>query len=169
MPRFYAACLASYNAGILHGRWIDATSDADEMALEVAAMLKESPVPLAEEWAMHDMEDLPRVFGEYAGLKAVAAFMELVDEHDHIEPEDIAKIVDDFGDVSTAEDALRGRFVGIYDAFRDYADEAADEMLTTRDNDDPLSRYFDYESFARDLAMDMHTVDVSAGVAVFHA
>lgn len=25
--RFYAACLASYNNGVLHGRWIDASSD----------------------------------------------------------------------------------------------------------------------------------------------
>lgn len=33
----------------------------------------------------------------------------------------------------------------------------------------PLVRYFDYKSWARDLQMDMHTVDVSKGVAVFYA
>lgn len=40
--RFYAACLASYNAGILHGAWIDATRDEDEMSEQVQAMLEAS-------------------------------------------------------------------------------------------------------------------------------
>lgn len=26
--RIYVACLASYNNGVLHGKWIDATADA---------------------------------------------------------------------------------------------------------------------------------------------
>jgi len=34
-PRVYVACLASYNNGILHGEWIDAT-DADEIREEIA-------------------------------------------------------------------------------------------------------------------------------------
>lgn len=29
-PRIYAACLAAYNSGRLHGRWIDATQDPEE-------------------------------------------------------------------------------------------------------------------------------------------
>lgn len=43
--RFYAACLASYNSGVLHGRWIDATDDVEEMQEEIAAMLRESRFP----------------------------------------------------------------------------------------------------------------------------
>ena len=37
-PRIYVACLASYNAGILHGEWIDAT-DADVIREAIANML----------------------------------------------------------------------------------------------------------------------------------
>jgi antirestriction protein len=37
-PRIYVACIASYNAGILHGRWIDVT-DPDDIWERVAAML----------------------------------------------------------------------------------------------------------------------------------
>lgn len=44
-PRIYVACLASYNAGLLHGRWIDLDGDADEVHAEIAAMLRESPYP----------------------------------------------------------------------------------------------------------------------------
>lgn len=43
--RFYAACLASYNNGILHGAWIDASTDLDAMQAEINAMLKASRFP----------------------------------------------------------------------------------------------------------------------------
>lgn len=49
MARIYVACLASYNAGVLHGRWIDLDDkEADEVNAEIAAMLRESPCPNVE-------------------------------------------------------------------------------------------------------------------------
>lgn len=55
-PRIYVACLAAYNNGILYGKWIDADQDADSIRLEIQIMLAGSPVPRAEEWAIHDYE-----------------------------------------------------------------------------------------------------------------
>lgn len=207
--KLYVACLASYNNGRLHGAWIDASSDVDEMQEEIAAMLRGSPypnvmvdcplcegdgettfhnsetgdtrrdkcptctgsgqVPSAEEWAVHDYDGFPNM-GEYPSLEDIAAFVELTEEHDHIEPDDLAKIVADFSTVDEASEALQDQFCGIFDSFRDYADEAADDMLAAHDikGDNPLARYFDYESFARDLGYDMRTIDVSSGVAVFY-
>ena len=52
-PRIYVACLAAYNNGCLHGRWIEATTP-DEIWEQVRAMLADSPEPDAEEWAIHD-------------------------------------------------------------------------------------------------------------------
>ena len=46
--RIYVACLASYNSGCLHGRWIDASTDTAAMGAEVNAMLRESPYPNVE-------------------------------------------------------------------------------------------------------------------------
>ena len=40
--RIYVACLAAYNNGCLHGRWIDATTP-DEIMDAVRAMLAASP------------------------------------------------------------------------------------------------------------------------------
>ncbi len=37
-PRIYVACLAAYNNGYLHGAWIDADQDADEIRDEIAAI-----------------------------------------------------------------------------------------------------------------------------------
>ena len=44
-PRIYAACLASYNNGVLHGLWIDASTDLDAMQAEINAMLAASRFP----------------------------------------------------------------------------------------------------------------------------
>ncbi len=44
-PRIYVACLASYNAGKLHGVWIDCDQDSDSIRDDIDAMLRESPEP----------------------------------------------------------------------------------------------------------------------------
>lgn len=44
-PRIYVACLASYNNGVLHGRWIDASADVADMWPEINAILRESKFP----------------------------------------------------------------------------------------------------------------------------
>lgn len=43
--RIYAACLASYNNGHLHGTWINADQDADSINAAISAMLRASPYP----------------------------------------------------------------------------------------------------------------------------
>ena len=185
-PRFYAACLASYNNGVLHGAWIDASTDVDEMREEIAAMLRASKfpnvtvecpetgedVPSAEEYAIHDHEGLGQL-GEYDSLETIAAFVELLDEFDHMDSGDLAAILGDYSDPSEAAEALRDNFAGIYDTFKDYSDEAAEEMIACHSADgktpQALINYFDYAAWSRDLAMEMHTIDVPSGVAVFHA
>ena len=69
--RIYVACLASYNAGTLHGEWIEATADADELKARVQAMLDRSPEPYAEEWAIHDYEGFGDM-SEYEDLDHIA-------------------------------------------------------------------------------------------------
>ena len=69
--RIYVACLASYNAGILHGRWIDCSSDASVMQSQVNKILADSPIPNAEEWAIHDCEGFAHL-DEYEDLEVIA-------------------------------------------------------------------------------------------------
>ena len=185
-PRFYAACLASYNNGVLHGAWIDASADVDEMREEVATMLRASKfpnvtvecpetgedVPSAEEYAIHDHEGLGQL-GEYDSLETIAAIVDVLEEFDHMDSGDLAAILGDYSDPSEAAEALRDNFAGIYDTFKDYSDEAAEEMIACHSADgktpQALINYFDYAAWSRDLAMEMHTIDVPSGVAVFHA
>lgn len=60
-PAIYAASLADYNNGLLHGAWLDATLPPQELERQVADMLAASPTTrrtgeVAEEWAIHDTE-----------------------------------------------------------------------------------------------------------------
>lgn len=43
--RIYVACLASYNNGVLYGKWIDASTDVAEMSEQIQEMLAGSPHP----------------------------------------------------------------------------------------------------------------------------
>ena len=81
-PRIYVACLAAYNNGYLHGTWIDADQDADQIRDEIAAMLARSPVEDAEEYAIHDYEGFEGVsISEYAGIDSVARMAAFIAEH----------------------------------------------------------------------------------------
>lgn len=65
-PRIWVGSLLDYNAGILHGDWIDATQDDDALHEQVQAILAASPTMAetgdpAEEWGIFDHDD----FGGY--------------------------------------------------------------------------------------------------------
>ena len=48
-PRIYVACLAAYNSGCLHGCWIDATQDLEDIKSQISGVLVASPIEGAEE------------------------------------------------------------------------------------------------------------------------
>ncbi len=54
--RIYVADFGAYNSGHLHGVWINATDGLDDIKDQINTMLEESPVPDAEEYAIHDYE-----------------------------------------------------------------------------------------------------------------
>ncbi len=71
-PMIYVACLAAYNSGMLHGRWIDATQHVDTISEDIQAILADSPITDAEEWAIHDYQDFAGLeLAEYTGTAKV--------------------------------------------------------------------------------------------------
>ena len=142
--RIYVACLAAYNNGYLHGAWIEAQSDTEAMQEEITEMLKASPVKDAEEWAIHDLEDLPRIFGEFLSLDSIAEYVELTEEHSDMDEDDLSRIVDEFGSVSLASEALEDGFCGVYQDFREYSDDYVEECIFPQGGDNQtLINYFD--------------------------
>lgn len=94
-PRIYAACLAAYNCGQLHGRWISASRGVEHLWEETRAMLAESPEPNSEEHAVHEYENFEGAhLSEYARFEAVCSLAEFIEEHGRLG----AKLYRHFGD-----------------------------------------------------------------------
>lgn len=201
--RIYAACLASYNAGRLHGRWIDADEGVDHIRDEIAAMLRESPfpnvrvecpdcakhynpaaafnarcdtcgntgtVPSAEEYAIHDYDDIPSSWGEHPDLDKLAAYCEAASGLDDEERE----AFDAWLDVQSGEpgdlDDFREQYQGCHSTLTDWAESWHDDAGTLDDVPEQVARYFDFESWARDakLGGDIWTHEGRHGVHVFN-
>jgi antirestriction protein len=170
-PRIYVASLSDYNAGRLHGRWIDADQDAEAIHAEIAAMLAQSKEPIAEEWAIHDYEGFGGLsLGEYESIEKIAEVASLLEEHGGV----FAAVVDNFGGLSNIDEAkrcmeegYRGAFKSLEDFAYDFVDECYSDSLKTLP--DFIRGHIDYEGIARDMELggDVFTVEYDGEVHVF--
>ncbi|MFD1797184.1 antirestriction protein ArdA [Paracoccus aurantiacus] len=156
-PRIYVACLAAYNNGYLHGAWIDADQDADQIRDEIAAMLSRSPVEDAEEYAIHDYEGFEGVrISEYAGIDTVARMGAFIAEHGALG----AGLLEQFGhDIDQAETALQDCYHGQFTSLADYMEELTRDSITIPE---ALRYYVDWKAMARDAEMsgDVFTIEI---------
>jgi antirestriction protein len=165
-PRIYVACLASYNAGKLHGTWIDLDGlDASDIQDEIDDMLENSPEPGAVEYAIHDHEGLPDSVRENTQVGEIVAILEFyaLCEDRELSLSDARCVLDFYSDVVCATEAVNEHFCGVYDSREAYAADLEDLELGK------LACYFDYEAYARDLFInDMSGVTLPRGIAVFY-
>lgn len=170
-PRIYVASLSDYNAGRLHGAWVDADQDAEELQLAVATMLAASPEPGAEEWAIHDHEGFgPVDLSEYESLETIASLGRGIAEHGLAFGAWAAIVGAELAALEQFEEAYRGR----WESVTDYAESLLDELGATDVLDQVpewLQPYveLDVGGFARDLVLggDIRTVEGESGVWVF--
>jgi antirestriction protein len=159
-PRIYVACLAAYNNGFLHGAWIDADQDADQIRDEIAAMLARSPVEDAEEYAIHDYESFEGVtISEYASIDSVVRMAAFISEHGALG----AGLLEQFsGDMDQAESTLEDCYYGQFASLADYMEELTTESVTIPE---ALRYYVDWEGMARDAEMggDLFTIETAHG------
>ena len=154
-PSIYVSCLAAYNSGVLHGRWVDLTNGEDATATDIREMLATSPVADAEEYAIHDFEGFGSYkVSEWSDVATLVAIAEAVDEHGPFITEYLADVHDDLADAIAAVDEVSSA-----DSFRDFSDDFVDSCLLIDDPASTVARYFDYESFARDLQHDYTVLD----------
>lgn len=172
-PRIYVADLAAYNAGILHGEWIDATQDADEIEEDVRAMLAESPTALAEglpaeEWAIHDYGGFGGIkLSEWEPFENVSALAHLIEEYGA----PFAAWFENDPRVFGADDAMAASmdfeeaYQGEWDSLEDYAYEVVKRCGYLEGVPNTAATYFDYRAFGRDLRLggDVWTADAGGG------
>lgn len=154
--RIYVADLAAYNNGKLHGVWIDATIEVDEIQEAVSEMLKSSPEEMAEEWAIHDYEGFGRgSVSEYEGFESVHEKALFLEDHGPLG----AVVLDHWcGRLEDATKAIEEGYNGEYESVEDYARSLTEE---TSEVPKHLEFYIDYEKMGRDMELngDIYTLE----------
>ena len=153
-PRIYVACLAAYNNGKLHGEWIDASQDASAIHAGISMMLKNSPEPHAEEWAVHDYEGFGEIeLSEWPDIERVPVLARLLIEHG-----------DSFGlwyqlqdghqvNLNDLEEKYLEQWQGAHRSEADFAEHLLDDIGQLIEIPDWARGYFDFDSYARDLRL----------------
>jgi len=156
-PSIYVACLAAYNNAILHGAWIDATQDPDAIRQAIKSMLKASPIPDAEEIAIHDYDGFYSLrLSEWEAIDAVHAYATFIAEHGQLGADLIAHM----DTVELAEAVMADGYAGRYERLADFAQELTEDTTKIPEN---LAYYIDYDRMARDMEMsgDIFTIETA--------
>tara|TARA_Y100000310_G_scaffold248829_1_gene254790 strand:- start:689 stop:1216 length:528 start_codon:yes stop_codon:yes gene_type:complete len=147
--RVYVACLASYNNGNLYGKWLSVSGKSgEEIQEEIDEILKESPEPGAEEWAIRDHE-FGKILGndENPDLDSLGELAELLEEHGEAF-KFYAENLDQYQSATRQdfEDTYRGH----WDKESDYAYDFHESMGDI-DQSHPLTNHIDWESVWNDM------------------
>jgi antirestriction protein len=173
-PEIWVGSLADYVNGVLHGVWVDATLEPEELADAVQFMLRNSYEADAEEWGVFDYDgfghEVTSLLGEYPDLKTVSKIGQGIAEHGeayaawaaYVGPQSEEQL-DRFGD----------HYLGEWESIEAYAEHLLQELDAYRLVDEApewLQPYIevDTKGYARDLEMEMHVVEKGDGrVLVF--
>ena len=149
-PRIYVACLAAYNAGKLHGKWIELEGkSAAEVREEIQGILKASPEPHAEEWAIHDFELGGIKIGESEDIEKLMELVGHLVEHG----EAFAAYVNNQGVAYANLEGFEDAYQGEHDSIEDYAEQWLEDTGSLAQIPENLRFYFDYAKYARDLEL----------------
>lgn len=162
--RIYVASLSDYNAGRLHGVWIDLEGlEKDDVWMVINAMLKRSKEPIAEEFAIHDYEGfMGYSLHEYESIDSVVKIAEFLGEHG----EAGASYLDNDStraqlEPSELEEAFIESYSGCWESEKDYAYDTVKELgfpnggpRLDEDGLDSIYSYIDWEHVAQEFLMD---------------
>lgn len=158
-PAIYVACLASYNAGKLFGHWLNLEDgpDAGEIKTAIDLVIKESPEPFAEEYAIHDSQGLPGFLArsEWPDIQQLADYCQVWADMTCDDDALAYRIACDDAGVVLEEDDFRSQFRGWFEEPWYFAMEHAEEAGWLKDEDtNPLLRYVNWKGYWDELYSD---------------
>jgi len=162
-PRAWVGCLSCYNSGRLFGKWIDGVECDDLESAGIATMETVGEYSayrcvkcFGDEFSVMDHENfLGLITGECNTSEAAEAARQLAEIRDDEREIVIAWLSNGMEfDLET----MRDSYIGEYSSDQDMAEEYISGTGLLDDAPEFLARYFDYESFARDLMHDIFEV-----------
>jgi antirestriction protein len=128
-PQIWVGSLADYNNGVLHGAWIDAAREPDEIQTDIDTMLAGSPWTTrtgepAEEWGIFDTDNFGACrIDQHESLDWISAVAKGIAEHGPAFAA-WADVMEDPELLPDFEEAYRGE----YDSLEAYAEHLIQEL-----------------------------------------
>ena len=148
--KIYVASVADYNNGVPHGVWIDVEDTTmEDVQEQIDAMLAASPTEpgTAEEWEIHDVEDIPRGL-IWNGLPKILEFAEYSRKYDYYQ-DPFYHWVDD-GNVNNMDEFL-DYFEGEYTSTEEFVEKYLDDLGDLQDLPDIIKYNIDFEGIWTDF------------------
>ena len=160
-PKVYVGTYAKYNDGNISGDWIDLTDYSDyEDFLEACADLhddEEDP-----EFMFQDYENFPEQYYGESGLKP--ELWDYIEASNNYDKDWVDAVLEEGYDLSDVDDF---NFYSDCSNVGDFAEKYIDETGGLEELGlDTLKRYFDYDSYGEDLAMDVTLIPYNGGYLV---
>ena len=157
-PKIYVACLSAYNAGYLHGLWIDGTQQPEDIEDDIKWMLSWSPVADTEpcdEWAIHDYECWQGIqLSEYEDIETVSELAQLLEEHGKA----YAVYYQHYGNNYATEEDFKDRYLGEYEDEKDFVYQMWEECgkIQQLEELNISTFYIDWKAITRDWFIDSY-------------
>lgn len=169
-PQIYVASLSDYNAGRLHGVWLDANHDIEDLQTGIDSMLAASSEPNAEEYAIHDYEEWgPVHLDEYTSLDVISRVAKGLALHGAAFGHWAEYVRFGEDDMDRFEDVYQG----CWDSLAAWAEDVVDDLGEgTLDVITEWLRPYvsiDFEQLGNDMATDYYTAEDHDGVHIYDA
>lgn len=158
MLKIYVTNLSLYNAGILHGEWIDLPCDKTELDKKCNEISRNGK----DELFITDYEtDLEISKDEFANINALNEFTEDFEGLDEWQQETVKALLEYGYNIDEVID--KSEYCTLYEGmdFYDLAEELINECYSVPEG---LENYIDYEKFGRDLEYSGEYAEVSNGI-----
>jgi antirestriction protein len=171
------ASLSDYNAGNLHGEWIDADQELEQVHSKIRAMLAKSDEPWAEEYAVHDHEGFEGFsVHEYEQIDTLVQVARGIATHGQAFAYWAEHCRTEFGhaEFGAQLERFEETFIGHFDSLLAYAEASADDLgieeAIEKALPGSLQSYvkIDYEALAQDLAADLVVTQAPSGIFIFY-
>lgn len=181
-PEIWVGSLTDYNAGLLHGMWIDADQEPDELQEQIGWILRTSPTArsegtVAEEWAIFDHDGFCGYqVSEWSSLDTVSLVGKGIAEHGEAYAAWVAYVGDTAGELLD-EGRFQDAYLGTWDSPGEYVQDVLSETgfyeqleraLVALPEDMRRHISVDVGGIAEEWEQGLHVVEAaSGGVYVF--
>ena len=162
-PMAMIVCLASYNEGKIHGKWVDMTQDINEIWDQINNIIKTAPNPRSEEWEILDYDSF-YVSNKILRSKSIEELQEIAQI---IIDNGIvgSLLLDEQGGEITTTKRMLENYIGCYESWEDYAWEYVNNYL---DIPKEPEYYINYEKWGRDLELSGEIYCIEEGFRKLH-